>query len=147
MSNKDDLKPTYTPKVLSGSFTFAAALVILVIATYMKTDKDKQGKIRDLQEQIDDLTLQINHEIRDSLDVCGLWQTRVDYDIQMYSDAIAKFNANTSLATQAEYYKKLCEAREKREEIRNIGEYFTKKYQPKMDSLRFEQRKLQEKKL
>lgn len=144
---KEDLKPTYTPKVLAGSFVFTAALVILIIATYMQSSKDNQGKIRDLQEQIDDLTAQVNHEIRDSLDARSLWQTRVDYDIQMYRDAIAKFNVNTSLATQAEYYRKLCEAQEKREEIRNIGEYFTKKYQPKMDSLIFKQRKLQEKNL
>ena len=149
MNNEENFKTTPTPKVLAGSFTFAAILAILIIAICMKAHNNNKEKISDLQDQIDDLTEQINHETRDSLAKCALWPIRVEYNIQMYKNATSDptININTTTQNLIEYYQKLCTAYEEREKIRQIGEYFTKKYQPKMDSLKFEQRKLQEKKL
>jgi len=130
-------------RTLACIFAFIAVVVIFAIAEYQRKDERRQAKYNTLSRQLDDLYLQQKRETKDSLDARGLWQTRVDYDIQMYQNAIAKFDVNTSLATQAEYYRKLCEAQEKREEIRKIGEYFTQKFQQPVDSIRLQMLKLQ----
>lgn len=145
------VKPSQAPQstskdnsgMFAGIFAFIAVIVMFTIAEYQRKDERRQEKYNALSRQLDDLYLQQKRETRDSLNARGLWPTRVEYDIQMYQNAIARFDANTSLATQAEYYKELCEAQEKREEIRKIGEFFANKFQHPTDSIRLQMLKQQ----